>query len=263
MEDCDAGSSHEASPATPIKYLRSRRSRHPQIQQVASPTTHGTRTRVSLRRATLPESFVPDPRCTFLPGNGGRAPALICQICFENRFDPANSTDAPNQDDSFVILPCGHVACAPCLGVWQQQQQQQEEEGQGGNAAATCPFCRLMLRHGVCKHSLQTRYLTRRDILSGKLPRTIPDGGGIPDHCRECVDGVLVAEFAPRQRSVSAQLALARGRLRAAPARSVETGELLSIPGELLEAVDALQRHQESLTCEKEATRESLGGGGW
>ncbi|KAG9253177.1 uncharacterized protein F5Z01DRAFT_637438 [Emericellopsis atlantica] len=258
MEDTGARPQHEASPA-PIKYLRSRRSRQHQ-PPVTSPTTRSTpqdqaaggemlRTRryLSLRRATLHESFVPEPRCTFLSGPD-RAPALICQICFEHRFDPANSTDAPNQDDSFVIMPCGHVACAPCMGVWQQHQQQQEEGP--GAAAATCPFCRLVLRHGVCKHRLPARYLTRRGMLSAKLPRTIPDGGRIPDHCRECVDGVLLAEFGPRLRAVSAQLALARGRLRAVRTRAVET-------------VDVLEQHRECLTREKEATRESLGAGGW
>ena len=127
------------------------------------------------------ESFIPCPKVTFLID---RPPPLVCQICRETRFrlrSPAD--DGTVNDTTFSIFPCGHVAGTQGLETWCY-------------AYGTCPFCRLELRYPGCGHRIPPRHITHESI--HVLPRTLPDGGVIPELCTECLKTNLVAEAEDR-----------------------------------------------------------------
>lgn len=207
------------------KYLRSKRSRETPL------TTLKERLRdsklVTKGKSLLPswlqnrqgydrdESFIPCPKITFLID---RPPTLLCQICRDARFRLRSSADDGTVNDTtFSILPCGHIAGAQCLETW-------------CNAYGTCPFCRLELCYPGCGHRVRPRHITHESI--HLLPRTLPDGGTIPELCSKCLREHLVIEAGERFATAAHKFRETRRRVQ----RTGDPGdeqELLGIKGEI------------------------------
>lgn len=114
------------------------------------------------------ECFVPCPKVTFLVD---KPRPVLCQICRESHFRLRGGTTRL-ADETFAILPCGHVAGSVCLAQWCEQHHE-------------CPFCRFKLKYPGCRHHIEPILLTSTGI--HLLPRTLPDNGKIPQQCEECV----------------------------------------------------------------------------
>lgn len=113
------------------------------------------------------ESFVPCPKITFLVD---KPRPMLCQICRDSHFKLRCGTK-PLADETFAILPCGHVAGSLCLTEWCEQHHE-------------CPFCRFKLKYPSCCHNIEPRMLTTTGI--HLIPRTLPDNGEIPPKCDDC-----------------------------------------------------------------------------
>jgi hypothetical protein len=130
-----------------------------------------TRTHLRLKARDTARVMYPHAKIHGPVARGGRAPALICQICRENRFDPTNSTDQPRTGRQVLSLCRAAMRRArSCMGAWLQDHDH--------GHAASCPVCRLEWRHDICGYHLRARYLTRRAVVD--LPRTMPERSWIP-----------------------------------------------------------------------------------
>jgi hypothetical protein len=114
------------------------------------------------RTQTYSDSFVPNPKLTFLLEN----PRLECRLCF---LPTAMTRTLENSTIS--ILFCGHFACHLCLGKWLAEND-------------TCPFCRKELRHEKCGHTVEPREVTNSSLIS--IPSTSAAGGRVANTCRPC-----------------------------------------------------------------------------
>lgn len=139
------------------------------------------------------ESFIPYPKITFLIE---KPHGLTCQICRDSRFELKFDIDRQN-DSTFSILPCGHVAGRRCIQIW-------------CNSNDVCPFCRQKLRYRSCGHKVAPRPITKESI--HLLPRTLPDEGSIPDLCHDCLKQKLRVDADNRFELVAHQFQDARKR---------------------------------------------------
>ncbi|KAI1498667.1 hypothetical protein F5X99DRAFT_392635 [Biscogniauxia marginata] len=119
------------------------------------------------RRCSDHESFFPSPKTTFMidqPNN------LVCQICQEAPLKMGISAEEA-KGTTPAILPCGHIACQSCLGLWLE-------------ANGNCPFCRHDMVYAGCGHNVEPRPIAHDTIHS--IPRTLADGGRIGHSCHTC-----------------------------------------------------------------------------
>ena len=140
------------------------------------------------------EAFFPTPKVTFLIDE---PKDLICQICQSVTLDMASSNCSSSSSSSCsdcsgcasekqenrgrdkeknekaqpAILPCGHIGCYNCLTEWL-------------TVHSACPFCRKVMRHKDCRHTVEPRVITHDTVHA--LPRTTAEGGTIGHKCREC-----------------------------------------------------------------------------
>jgi len=116
-------------------------------------------------------SYVPRPQTTFSPISQG--PPIICAICRESRLQICERL-GKDTDTTPALLPCGHVFGYKCLKTYLSDLDDNP----------LCPVCRLDLRYPKCGHAIEPRALDQENIRP--LPDTIPLGGKIPPHCRDC-----------------------------------------------------------------------------
>ncbi|KAI1265712.1 hypothetical protein F5Y18DRAFT_426801 [Xylariaceae sp. FL1019] len=117
------------------------------------------------------QSFIPSPKVTFLIDSPEH---LVCQICQQAPLQMAGG-DTTDCDDPDIpaILPCGHVCCSSCVGLWLGKHR-------------SCPFCRQSLIHEGCRHQVAPRPITLDTIHS--IPPTLPKGGKIGASCHNCME---------------------------------------------------------------------------
>ena len=118
-------------------------------------------------------SYVPKPLITFLFDQPSK---LVCQLCKETELR-LGSRKHEIRDSIPAILPCGHVAGLECLLQWMGIQSEM-------SGRRSCPFCRMPLEYACCDHQLEPKPINKTSIFH--LPKTIPEGGKIPDNCMDC-----------------------------------------------------------------------------
>lgn len=77
-----------------------------------------------------------------------------------------------NMDEQPALLPCGHFFGYECLSHWLKTKPQ-------------CPLCRFDLKYELCNHYVTPRLIPSMEFLKG-MPKTILEGGMIPDQCTTC-----------------------------------------------------------------------------
>jgi hypothetical protein len=150
----------------------------------------------------LQSSFIPVPLITFVVDQ----PNMNCEICPERMvFGRANAIKDGQKPG---ILPCGHVAHMTCLQTWLSSASERSRKYE--QVKPCCPFCRTTMTYELCAHVVHPKVIDTTTL--PMLPRTIPDGGKIPDQCSEC--RVKTAEETARtvQRSSVATFVKARER---------------------------------------------------
>lgn len=155
------------------------------------------------------ESFFPTPKVTFLIDEPR---GLKCQICLTTTLEMAESAaeaeaeaeahastdagaDAEGKTSAPAILPCGHVACGPCMAQWLA-------------AHRSCPFCRQEMRHAGCGHAVAPRPVAHDTVHA--LPRTTAEGGSVGHRCPDCRVGDLRADALRRWQGLADDLRRAR-----------------------------------------------------
>lgn len=166
--------------------------------------------------------FMPCPAITILVD---LCDEFTCQLCCCSKMDIFSHAD--DADQTFHIMPCGHIAGRLCLEHWSAAEAKMNRQFQ-------CPFCRLPLQHPVCGHRVQSRPLRRKDV--GLLPQTLPEGGKIGDRCRACTDAWLKDKL----RRLKSKYTEARSRLRRSLSVRDEE-EFLTIKAELEDTIRSLQ----------------------
>ncbi|KAL1840695.1 hypothetical protein VTJ49DRAFT_190 [Mycothermus thermophilus] len=101
---------------------------------------------------------------------------LTCAICFETDLmlmeDPMESF----ADSNPTLLPCGHVFGYTCLKSWMQTVP----------PTYRCSTRRYQFAHLPCGHYVLPRRLSRQQLLTGKIPVTLPQGGHVARDCYIC-----------------------------------------------------------------------------
>lgn len=134
------------------------------------------------------EMFVPCPRITFLiDGTKG----LKCPICLETEMTIGGG------DSTVSIFPCGHCTCLGCAKVYLDQYDQ-------------CPYCRLLLVYPKCQHPMLPRPVDKSNIYY--LPKTLPDGGEIPDYCHSCRQKRALRKYRKKLKPITEEFLVARAK---------------------------------------------------
>ncbi len=125
---------------------------------------------------SISDNFAPNWLPYFSP-EGDILPDVVfhvdCQICDKKL---AISQPVDDENEPFVVLPCGHAFGLSCIKTWLRRSPN-----------ATCPSCRSPLWYSECEH-----YITPKPIQLGvdnmreAISKRIVGQDGLPSHCRGC-----------------------------------------------------------------------------
>ncbi|KAI0103172.1 hypothetical protein GGR51DRAFT_573357 [Nemania sp. FL0031] len=114
--------------------------------------------------------------------------AVDCGIC-GNKL----AITQPDNDDNetFAVLPCGHVFGYRCISQWLHRSQ-----------SPTCPTCRRSLQHLICGHKIRPRQILGTEFnIHRDLEVVIEDGEDLPGRCASCQAELDRRRNAPHQPS--------------------------------------------------------------
>ncbi|KAI0817189.1 hypothetical protein GGR55DRAFT_693481 [Xylaria sp. FL0064] len=90
-----------------------------------------------------------------------------------------NNMDEIDAIENLSVLPCGHFFGAECLNTWFDTSKEE------GSYELHCSTCRFPCWH-QCNHYIQpSNYDPSRSAMA-HIPRTLPEGGRVPDKCKSC-----------------------------------------------------------------------------
>lgn len=121
-------------------------------------------------------------------------PCLICGSLLEMP-EPLMPIHYPDLETvPLVVLPCGHMFCANCVQQHLQYKDVLIEEHRHDRTAwettcRDCPLCRFPLEYKCCPHDMKLRAYNVKYPREEQLPKTIPEGGKVPETCRACASG--------------------------------------------------------------------------
>ncbi|KAI1766509.1 hypothetical protein GGR53DRAFT_528596 [Hypoxylon sp. FL1150] len=106
---------------------------------------------------------------------------LTCMICNVRPLEVPEAV-APRRPgyqrygpEAFIVLPCGHFFGDRCYARWHNINVEQ-------HSRPHCPMCRFVMTYNTCNHDIPVVLANAESV----VPRTIAEGGTVPDNCCEC-----------------------------------------------------------------------------